>query len=110
MSDYFDPFGFREADKRRDTWRSKAKTLFMPGIDPAELKPGMRVTISPNLRYEDNSYTDTIHTVIAVNTMHVQTQLDRHWSDKPVMLLVTDHHFYSAEGFTALSNSERTDG
>lgn len=102
MTDFYDPFGFRAADNRRDKWRQKAQAMFLPGIDPADLKPGMRVTISPNLRYEDNSYTDTIHTVIAVNQMHVQTRLDRgSVNDKPVLLMVNDHHFYDASGFEA---------
>jgi hypothetical protein len=95
-------------DRRRSAWQKKAQELFLPGIDPADLKKGMRVTISPNLRYEDNSYTDKIHTVLAVNSAQVMTKIDNHWSDKPVMLLVCDHHFYSADEFDlamALENS-----
>lgn len=98
----FDPFDFRANDLRNDEWRKRASKEFLPGIDPSDLKSGMRITISPNLRYEDNSYTDTIHTVLAVNSMHVQTKPDRHWSQKPVLLAVHQHHFYSAEGFEGM--------
>lgn len=99
MSDFYDPFGFERHDKKKEAWRKKAQEMFLPGIDVADLKKGMRITISPNLRYEDNSYTDTIHTVLAVNQMQVMTRPDGHWSDKPVMLLVCNHHFYDASVF-----------
>ena len=89
--------------KDQENWRAFAKETFIPGIDPADLKVGMKVTISPNLRIHDRSYTDSIHTVVGVNSTHVQTRPERHWSDRPVLLLLHEHHFYDASNFETMA-------
>ena len=88
---------FESIQRRNDSWRDYAKTEFMPGIDPAEIKIGMKVTISPNLMIHDRSYTREIHEVLAVNSNHVQTKIKSY--DRPILLPVHEHHFYDASGF-----------
>lgn len=98
LFDPYDPFGFRENDRRRDRWQTEAKQTFVNGIDPADLKPGMIVTVSPNLRMSDRSYTTDLLEVVAVNAGHCQVRpcgSDR----EPAILLLHEHHFYSAETF-----------
>ena len=95
----YDPFGFRQVRAEQERWRTTTAKEFIPGIDPADLKPGSRITISPNLRLGDRSYTDTIHTVLAVNSCHVQTMPDNSYNGKPVLLMAHEHHFYSAAEF-----------
>lgn len=100
----FDSIDWDGIRKEQEEWRGQARRELLPGIDPAELVPGMRVTISPNLRLGDRSYTDAIHTVLAVNSSHVQTRLDGR--PKPVLLMVHEHHFYSAAGFEAPADDQ----
>lgn len=87
---------FNEIDRRNDQWREYAKATFVNGIDAAELIAGMKVTISPNLRYQDNSYTREVLTVVASNALSVQVRLSR---GELVVLSAHEHHFYSAESF-----------
>lgn len=98
------PFGlFNNIDRENEEWRAEARSTFAPGIDPADLKVGQKITISPNLRIHDRSYTRDIHEVVAVNASHVQTRIRDRWSkDKSwslIMLLAHEHHFYAADGF-----------
>ncbi|MCB5205042.1 hypothetical protein LH464_21485 [Neorhizobium sp. T786] len=94
---------FEAMERRKVEWQLFAKTGFIPGIDPADLKIGMKVTISPNLMIHDRSYTGEIHEVVAVNTTHVQTRIPdyRDGQTRLVMLMVHEHHFYDATGFEA---------
>lgn len=96
---------FEAIERRNNEWREEAKQTLLPGIDPSDFKKGMRVTISPNLRHGDRSYTDEIHEIVAFNTGHVQTRIPDRWSgdkgDRLIMLLISEHHFYSAEDFAA---------
>jgi hypothetical protein len=99
---------FESIERRRDEWRKTAKQEFVPGIDPAELKPGMRITISPNLMILDRSYTRDIHTVIAVNASHVQTRINDGYHKSPILLAVHEHHFYDASSFSDESETKET--
>lgn len=92
---------FAAIDKDNRDWRAFASTAFIPGIDPADMAPGMKVTISPNLRVHDRSGTTEIHTVVAVNTTHVQMTSSGGWDKgKPRLWLLHEHHFYDASNFT----------
>lgn len=92
---------FAAIDRDNREWRQNAKDTFVSGIDPADLKSGMKVTISPNLRIHDRSGTDCIHTVIAVNSSHVQMIGDGgFYAEKPRLWLIHEHHFYDASHFT----------
>lgn len=93
-------FDFEASQRRNDEWRKSAREMFVPGIDPAELKPGMKITISPNLMIHDRSYTEAVHTVVSVNSCHVQTRgSGSYYKDRLIMLPVHEHHFYDASGF-----------
>lgn len=93
---------FNAIDRERREWQEAAKHTFVSGIDPADLKPGMRVTISPNLRIADRSGCDSIHTVVAVNSSHVQMISDGGWDKgKPRLWMIHEHHFYDASHFAA---------
>lgn len=101
---FTDPFDFAGIRKEQNEWRENARQSLLPGIDPADLQPGMRVTLSPNLRTGDRSGTTELHTVIAFNTGHVQTRTDDgFYKDRPGIWLVSEHHFYAAGGFEASS-------
>lgn len=91
MFDYFE-----NIHKRNDEWRDDAQRKFLPGIDPADLKPGAKVTISPNLMVHDRSYTNELLTVVAVNTQNVQLSR-KHGGN--VILALHEHHFYAADDF-----------
>lgn len=84
-------------------WRDEAKQTFINGIDPADLKKGMRVTISPNLRHGDRSYATEILIIEAVNSGHAQVRFERprSWGGATTILVLSEHHFYSAEGFAS---------
>lgn len=91
---------FEGIDKRNAEWRDWASKAFVPGVDPAELKPGQLVTVSPNLMCHDNSYTREVLTIVAVNTAHVQVR--RADSANTLLVLpVHQHHFYLADNFEA---------
>lgn len=96
-----DPFGWKAADEDRRQWRAAAKSDFLPGIDPADLRPGSIVTVSPNLSVPDRSYTNTVWRVKALNQCQVvleATDGSRAWLDnKPIMLMAHEHHFYAAD-------------
>ncbi|WP_439604729.1 hypothetical protein [Shinella sp.] len=99
---FFDEFA--QIRKDQAAWRAEARNNFVPGVDPVELKPGQKVTISPNLQTGDRSYTRDIHEVVAINAAHVQTRIPDFMKERPtrlVMLLVHEHHFYIADGFEA---------
>jgi hypothetical protein len=99
MDDIFRHFASIDADNR--AWRALAANTFIPGIDPADLKPGALVTISPNLRVHDRSYASEVLRVVAVNSTHVQVRRTTTYgaADRPILLMQHEHHFYSAEGF-----------
>lgn len=93
-----------EAIRRENSkWREEVKALFVTGIDPADLKAGDKVTISPNLRIHDRSYTNEVLTVKAVNSCHVQVLREKPLSGTNglVNLLHHEHHFYLANDFEA---------
>ncbi len=100
--DPFDPLGFKEIRREQEVWRDTAKRDLLPGIDPADLRVGMRITLSPNLRTGDRSGTTELHTILALNTGHVQTKTDAgFYKDRPGLWLVSEHHFYLADAFVA---------
>lgn len=86
---------------RRDhrEWRDESKKTFVNGVDPTDLKPGMLVTISPNLRNGDRSWATDLLEVVAVNSAHVQVKFDKPFISPNTILLVHEHHFYRADGF-----------
>lgn len=86
-----------------EDWRAHTRNL-LPGIDPADLRPGQKVTISPNLLTGDRSYATQVHEVVAVNTSHVQTRFPHVVNTQPkrlAVLLAHEYHFYAADGFEA---------
>lgn len=91
-------FDFEREAQRKEEWRKYAAQEFVPGIDPVELKPGQLVTISPNLMYCDRSFATEVLTIVAVNAAHVQVHTQRD-KDKPITLLMHEHHFYLANDF-----------
>ena len=107
MADFnFDPFGFSEIRKEQEKFRKEAKQTFVNGIDPADLKIGMRVTISPNLRQGDRSYCTELLEVQAFNACHVQLRfLDRKSNHRDHIIIVcAEHHIYSAEDFQPVTS------
>lgn len=89
---------FEAIDRRNEQWREDAKQEFVNGLDPVDIRPGMKVTISPNLRIYDRSYTNELLTVIAANSASVQV---RRKHGDPVILAFHEHHFYAADDFDA---------
>lgn len=101
MSNY-DPFDFAGIRREQAAWRATARDTFVSGIDPADMKPGMKVTISPNLRQGDRSYTTEILEVVAINSGHVQVRFSRpHCGATTTILHLHEHHFYAADHFDA---------
>ena len=92
---------FRQSSNVLRDSKKDAKSNLVPGVDPAMLNVGDRVTISQNLITGDRSWTDTVHEVLAVNSCHIQTRMERKCSYAPstLLLLAHEHHFYVADHF-----------
>lgn len=94
---------FEAIRREKIEWQKEAKTRFIPGIDLADFKKGMKVTLSPNLRIPDRSYTGECWTILAFNTG--QTKL-KNEKDREIIVLNTEHHFYDASDFDTPLKSE----
>ena len=97
----FDPFGFREIRKEQESFRTDAKQTFVNGIDPADMKRGMKVTISPNLRLGDRSYCTEIFEIEATNACHAQLKrlTKATYGGQHVVIVLAEHHVYAADNF-----------
>ena len=91
---------FDAIDRDRREWRETAKSSFVNGIDPADIRPGSKVTISPNLVVHDRSYTNEVMTVVAVNACNVQLRRPKPFLGSDLIVLsFHEHHFYAADDF-----------
>lgn len=98
------PFGidFDAIERRRDARSADVRSTFLPGIDPAALRIGQTLTISPNLDNGDRSYTTELLTVAAVNSGHVQLRRERDaFGNGLIIVVCSDHYFYAADDFIA---------
>lgn len=94
----FDDFG--AIRKEQAEWRRDAKSAFVNGIDPADLKPGMWVTVSPCLRTGDRSYSTEMLKVVATNSAHAQLAFEKRRSYGAFTILAfSERHFYAADHF-----------
>lgn len=102
----FDPFGFNKFREENERWRSEAKDTFVNGVDIADLKAGQQITVSPNLRINDRSYSRDVLIVRAINSGHVQVE-DEYGNLR--VLCVHEHHFYDATGFVREQKGQSND-
>lgn len=87
-------------NEEREWWRNKAKDLPL-GIDPADLKVGQRVTLSPNLSIYDRSYIDETFIVLAINSASAQLYREkkRPYSSQDIIIMFHERHIYAADSF-----------
>ena len=97
----------RERNRRNAEWKQYAKETFLPGIDPADLKPGMQVTLSPNLMVHDRSWANEVCVILAANCQNVQIKTR---SFDQVVVSVHEHHFYDASDFVLTERSKQETG
>ena len=93
--------------KEQAEWRKQAKDQFVNGVDPADLKPGAWVTVSPCLRTGDRSYSNELLRVVASNAAHVQLAFETPRSyGAHTILSHCERHFYLADGLVHQERGE----
>ena len=75
--------------------------LYQRGVDPAKLKKGDKVTVSPNLKTGTRFLTDQLFVVNAISDNNIQ--LERTGIQKTLygstIITIDEHHVYFADDF-----------